>query len=318
MDKALFIVSSPFQALCASEAISHYDVEEPYFMTVNDPVVIEKTVPICKKYGETHILRQEGKGTVGLFKALVKGDLNERFDNVFLGDYYSYGQYIIALYMSNRRANFIYLDDGNSTLLIAPPISLERGRTSREKKYNKVWDAWANLKHVKKRLFTIFDINEGCPMPVEKNTFSSLLPRDTKTAGVFVIGTNTDLMEFKNVSYADKLSQIALYIKRNAPDEDVYYCPHRRDSHDYSTKIELLGWYLFDTQYNVEIDFVQKNLYPRMVLGFGSTALLTLKKIFPSSDVKTIYMDLELESTNKEYRSIESYYMMNGIEVVHI
>lgn len=316
--KALFIVSSPFQALCSLEAISHYSIDDVHYLLFEDPIVREMTLPIIKDKGLIHFVEIKDNITVSIIKALLMGGWPERFDILFVGDYFSYGQYEAAVIKSKLGANLFYLDDGNSTLLIAPPISLKRGRSKREKKYYVLWDIIAKLKNIKKHLFTIYDLNKGCPLPVEKNFFLSLAPTSTTKKGIFVIGTNSSVLSFKSGSYSQKLTRLAQFLNSIYPNECVYYCPHRRDTNDYSDIIKSLGWELFDTKYNVEIDFVRENMYPCCVVGFGSTALLTLKKIFQSSDVKTIYMDLELETSNKEYRSIESYYINNGIEVVHI
>ena len=142
-----------------------------------------------------------------------------------------------------------------------------------------------NCKHLQKTLFTIFDLNEGCPLPVEKNTFSSLVPDATLKKNIYIIGTNSDMLLFKDLSYSEYLRHLASYIKNRYPEEKVFYCPHRRDSHDYSGLVSDLGWCMFDTKFSVEIDFVQGKLYPLFIVGFGSTALLTLKKIFPDRNI---------------------------------
>lgn len=319
MKEALFIVNSPFQALCATEAIIHYMVEKAHFLLFEDDSTIRKMVlPMVEAKGIVHFLETKGNLTLSIVRGLTQSEWKEKYDLVFVGDYYSYGPYVAAITKAKRNARIIYLDDGNSTLSIVPPVSLERGRSQREKAYLKFWDSLAKIKHLQKTLFTIFDLNEGCPLPVEKNTFSSLVPDATLKKNIYIIGTNSDMLLFKDLSYSEYLRHLASYIKNRYPEEKVFYCPHRRDSHDYSGLVSDLGWCMFDTKFSVEIDFVQGKLYPLFIVGFGSTALLTLKKIFPDSEVKTIYMDLTSETDNKGYRSVESYYVDNGIEVIDV
>lgn len=316
--KALFIINSPFQALCAIEAINHFKIEEVHFLLFDEPSVKEMILPIVNNRGAIHLIVAKGNLTLSIVKALNTGTWKEKFKTVFVGDYYSYSQYVAAIVKSKWGSNLFYLDDGNSTLLIAPPVSLKRGRSKREKKYYGFWNAISFIKNIKKKLFSIYDLGKDCPLPVERNTFQSLTTTQTTRKGIYVIGTNSVSISFNGYSYPEKLTQLAKYLQTIYPNETVYYCPHRRDTNDYTDCINSLGWNLFETKYSVEIDFVQNRIYPLSVIGFGSTALLTLKKIYQNSDVKTIYMELESDSSNAEYRSIESYYMNNGIEVIHL
>lgn len=317
-NKALFILNSPFQALCASEAILHYGISEAHFLLFESKIVVDKTLPLVKDFGECHLIHAENGGTSATIEALRNQRIHERYSTIFVGDYYSYIQYVSAIYMAKPGANIIYLDDGNSTLLIGPPVSLKRGRSRREKIYYCFWDFQLKLKRINKSLFTIFEFRDGCPLKTERNSFASLTIQEKEKRGVYVIGTNSDAMSFKDVSYADELKILSTYIISLYPNEDVFYCPHRGDSHDYTEVIKDLGWKLFDTKYSVEIDFVKKGIYPLTILGFGSTALLTLRRLYQDSVISTIYVNLAEEKDNKEYRAIEQYYQENGIELVRL
>lgn len=318
VDKALFIVASPFQALCSIEAVHHYNIKDAHFLLFNLPIVMKKTAPIVVNMGPIHLLDITGNVTLSIVKGLYNLKKEEKFRTIFIGDYYNYEQYASAVFLAEMKSSIIYLDDGNSTLLISPPVSLKRGRTHLEKVYYGIWNTIAIIKGFRRQLFTIFDLAGECPLPTEKNTFANLKSKSTIVSGVYVIGTNTDLVKFKYMSYEESLRKISAYVLQHFKDDDVFYCPHRGDSHDYSEQVRSLGWNYFVSEYGVEIDFVQKNIYPKLVIGFGSTALLTLKKIFPQSRVETIRCIYDNKEVDRQYQIIEEYHNKNGIRTIFL
>ncbi len=45
---------------------------------------------------------------------------------------------------------------------------------------------------------------------------------------------------------------------------------------------------MYDTKVSVEFDFIEEGVSPKYVAGFGSTALYTLKLLFPKATVENI------------------------------
>ena len=64
---------------------------------------------------------------------------------------------------------------------------------------------------------------------------------------------------------------------------------------------------MFNTEISVEVDFCSKGINPAVIIGFGSTALVTLKSIFPYSEVFNCTIIFEDEELNRTYKSIEDY-----------
>lgn len=313
MKRAAFIINSPFQAICALEAMSHYEVQFAFFYMFDTQVNHRMVAPLIDGKGSIVYIKHQNEGTIHLIK-LLNSSVKERFDDVFIGDYFSFSNYVVALHVANFRAQFRYLDDGNSTLAITPPISRQRPRSRSEKQWYVVLEAYRKMKSIKSSLFTIYELGSGCPLSVEHNDFNSLVPNEVASQkGIYVIGTNTSAISLRGNQYEYYLKSIDRSIRERCYSADVYYCPHRRDNNDWTTVVDSLGWKVFDTEISVEVDFVRCGIYPLEIIGFGSTALFTLKKIFPQSDVYTIVMELQNESDNKTYREIETYYEQNGI-----
>lgn len=318
MKKAAFVISSPFQALCALEAKSYYGIDDATFFLFDTDICHNMVAPFLNKAGEIRFIEHKKNGTIQLIRK-VRKSVKERFELVFCGDYFSYGIYVVALCISKYKSQHVYLDDGNSSLEIAPPISRKRPRSRNERLWYSVLNLFTKLKAIKSSLFTIYDLGDNCPMPVIHNSFSSLVSGDDILRhGIYVIGTNASKAVFRYKSYQEYLTAIDGWIKSKYREEEVYYCPHRGDHNDWSSFIDSLGWKMFETEISVEIDFVHKGLYPVGVFGFGSTALLTLKMIYPDSDVKTIVAEYASESDNRSYRRIEEYYLKYDIHPINL
>ena len=315
-NKVLIIVNSPFQALCAIEAINHYGIENPVFAHVDSPIVREKTVPLIKKMGRSIFLRPEGPGTIAFIRE-TKNEVKEKYSTIIIGDWFSYGQYIIALFSAKRKASFIYLDDGNSTLRMDPAISGKRYRTLSQRVEYALLGVKKRIMHINERLFSIYNMEGKAPMFWEKNNFDCLRNNGNHSQmGVYVIGTNSSALTFSDTTYEEQLLLLNKHIKKTYPDDTVWYCPHRRDTNDFSSIITSCGWKIFNTDISVEVDFIQKGINPRCVFGYNSTALLTLKKIYPSSLISTIRVKLLDDSMNLRYRNIENYFAKNEIGIM--
>lgn len=316
-NKSLFIINSPFQALCAIEAISYYGEKEPYFLLFNCDDSREKIEKLLVNNGLTYDVLPF-TGTKDLIKSARK---IKKYKRLYIGDYFSYDQYFIGVLKATRYAQIIFLDDGASTLTLLPNIGRKRysGFSKRTVSYLTL-DILAYVKHVRKFFYSIFDISSCVKIPVDKNCFPSLSSKlsNSPQNGIYVIGTNSSVLPFKDVSYDVLLKRLSEYLKLKYPNDSVFYCPHRRDTNDYKGLIEELDFEFFHTDISVEVDFVLKKISPKLIVGFGSTALMTLKSIFKSNKVATVHLhlaDTQLETT---YRSIEDYYSCYGIEILDL
>ena len=80
------------------------------------------------------------------------------------------------------------------------------------------------------------------------------------------------------MSIEDYISRLKTVFK-NAHKE-IHYYPHRYDSPELLSKIKEIGYQICNNDYPVEYFFIQSNIVPLHVIGFISSALLSLKKIF--------------------------------------
>lgn len=316
-NNSLFIINSPFQALCAIEAVTYYKEEEPEFLVFDCNDSKDKISSLLKSYGyDCNIL--PFVGTRQLVYSIR--NINKR-ERVYIGDFFSYDQYLVGVLKSYLGASIIYLDDGASTLSLLPPVCRHRstGLSARSLFYY-ILDSITWLKGLKKSFFSLYDIGNYIKFKVEKNAFSTLRAADqTKVPGaVYIIGTNSSALNFESISYGELLGKLSEYIRNVFPNTEMYYCPHRRDTNDYQDLIERLSYKIFQTDVSVEVDFVSKKVNPCFIVGFGSTALITLKTIYPACNVGSVHFSLSDEKENAIYRTIEQYYRNHDIDIINL
>lgn len=317
--EAAIIVASPFQALCAMEAIKSFQVEKPHFYAYESENSLEKTHSFIISRGYECEDLKDVSGTFSIINAFKK---HKKYNCIISGDYFSKFCFLIALLWSKVKTDIIYVDDGNSTLTLLPPLRKKRfkeGSTLQILFYG-ILLLFSKIKGLTHTFFTIYNVEgKEFPYPSFKNSFSGLCSgSDKHKTGVYIIGTNSSKTGWERQVYCDYLAIVKHYVDENYPKEKVYYCPHRSDQYNYDKECENLGMAMFNTKVSVEVDFVTNNINPVAVFGFGSTALLTLKLIFGDSNVIDIVYHSDNRQEELEYRQIERIYEQNGISLLDI
>lgn len=319
IDDTLILVASPFQALNAIMAVKEFNINDPVFFIIGNDLSSEMTRKFVCKYGYTY-------RRIGIAKTAIETLRHSReynkFKRIIVGDYFSIPFFLMSLVLIARGGHIIYVDDGNSTLSLLPPVSRKRLTFKKYSKqiFYKLLTIYKKSKHISRSFFTFYDVEDkGFPLPIIKNTLSRIRQGVNKSlTNIYIIGTNTHQLQIQKTEYISQLERISKYIKVAYPEHDLFYCPHRRDLNQYDSDCKRLGIYLYNTEMSVEIDFITDKIYPKAVIGFGSTALLTLKCMFPKSNIIDLVFHHADETLVKEYRAIELEYKSKGINVVEL
>lgn len=299
--KSLFIINSPFQCLCMFEAIEHYSIVD--FDVILRPDSVEKNNEMLGR-----ILLEKGieyrtvkmnhiiKDTLPyLFKRKV------RYDHFFIGDYYSGGviAYIYALMYARKKAQITYLDDGTVTLCVFSDPPTPRYKNYKIALLVKLFEILKIIKGVgKPDFFTIFNI-ESSKYKIERNLLKKIKQKvgNLPPHDIYIIGTN---FYQKEELFLTTISKLIYRIREMYKNQRIYYCPHRRNTNN-EKLFKLLseeGVEIFNTKVSVEYDFAENGINPLSIIGFGSTALFTLKMIFPNTSV----MDVLFHSFDDGYQ----------------
>lgn len=173
------------------------------------------------------------------------------------------------------------------------------------------FQSFLKLKKTEMVLFTIYPIVQFKKMLIIHNSFEILSSKRVlqQQKGIYIIGTNTSMLGLDREKYQSTLLQIKKYYN----DEITWYCPHRRDNNSYADFCNVNGIKMFDTRVSVEYDFIQRELYPRVIIGYGSTALYTLKLLYPLAEIHNICFDTKDDHIAKNYIYISEFLKKHGI-----
>lgn len=322
----LFLVSTPFQCLCMLEAISYfkidkYDILVTYASNVND-VNYAKIEVLLKKNKVSYSKRKVAHLLFDVLPFLFS--IHKHYKNIFIGYLYSTPSFAIANIFALINANIYILDDGVQALSFFSPSP----RIIKEKLIVKVvlffYKIIGVIKFVKRPIFfTIFDVTSSKYQIINNPLLllkSKLKKIKEKKCGVYIIGTNSSILNFKNYSYLQYLSALNRHILKILPDEIIYYCPHRADKNlkEIYLLCDKLNIKIFDTKVSVEYDFIENNINPRLVIGFTSNALYTLHIMYPTTQISTVMYNLESEEADKEMQIIRNKMNRSGISIIEV
>ena len=182
-NNAVFIVNSPFQALSSISVVKQKKIDSPFFYVINGEGSFEKTTALLNQHDYHYIVIDRFLHWFLLIKWVRSMG---HFQNVYMGDYFSIKEYIIAIAASSMHANVVYLDDGNSTLSIAPPVSRKRYYSLKNRLAWCAFGSIAWIKRINYSFCSIYDIEGKVKYPVKTNDLSCLI--------------NTNLSKPKNVT----------------------------------------------------------------------------------------------------------------------
>lgn len=317
----LFLVESPFQVICMLNAVRQFKIidfdvailhSDNFSMKMMDKLLKRNNIPYFHKQA-SHLIKD--------FWYISFLQNHRKYDNIFIGNYYTLGLRQVAAIWSKFGAKLYFLDDGIQAYNIF---------SNKPRKLYKNWKiflAFFPFKLIsyikfsgKYNFYTIYDVYSS-KMNIIKNNFTLLQQTySINKSGVFIIGTNSSIVQFKNYSYNDYLRALVGLCKKKYPNENIYYCPHRRDknNHDVFILCKELGIQIFNTEISVEVDFIEKKISPAYVIGFNSNALFTLKRLFDTTSVFTIMYHLINEDADKMTDLIRNRLLSCGIQIINL
>ena len=294
MSRALFLINSPLQALCAIEYSEKFGVKcSDYYIVANTE---RDTVPIKKLLDSRHITYKAFEIS-GIFKCLrMIPKYNPKYDLVVMGEYFGINMRIFAFLFGKRKIQWIYLDDGSSSLEMKNGVKANMSFHHRVlfKAVRFLQRFW----HVDELFFSAFLNKDDYPeLKIIDNDFSGLFKNNklcSEERWVVVVGSYIN--EFKRVGkdYIRFLERADNYIKTHYPDSRISYFPHRyEDDLDKITQFcNNHQWEMIIPDINIEIEIFDGGVKPSAIIGFGSSALFTLKRLLIDVPVATYeYMD---------------------------
>ncbi|AZL83691.1 hypothetical protein EIJ81_02760 [Aliivibrio salmonicida] len=317
----VFLVTSPFQYICANEARCHYATNDNILLLVKQDMepAISQMTKIVNENDWTHVINIErSQRTFSMpkaIKAVNKIRTNSSIKHFFHGEYN--GWRTKFLLRNLKPDTEIYFDDGSLTLGEYERFIKTEHTFYRPRFVNDLIIKMQGLKPIgrlpiskKLEIFTIFDIKDPT-VPVVKNDFSNM--RET-------YNLNDDHQREHSNEYALFLGQGSIdchgtiksfyldAIKRFAKTtgKKILYAPHRTETSDIRKeilKIENLTYH--DSTLPIELEIAEKQLNINNIGGIASTALYTLKIIYPHIKIYSAKQSKEEYHTQVTYTDNE-------------
>lgn len=317
--KTLIIVASPFQCLCAFEAIRNFDIAAPYYIISGDDNSLRMIKSLLDSKGYLYEVFTP-KNFVWNIMYLLKTK-HTSYNNIIIGNFESHVFESIGVIYAKYNAQFYYIDDGIQALQVFSEKYVKPSFDFKKRTQGLLNSIIGRIKSIKKPIYyTIFDVqtDKYC---VVRNELSLYKQQQVgNNHGVFVIGTNSKVLDFKDHTYVEYLESLFTYIFKKYPMTPIYYCPHRRDidNDKVNTLCDEYGVEIFDTRVSIEYDLIAKGIYPYSIIGFTSNALYTLKIIFKESKVATVMYHLTDKVADKNTQTIRDNLAAYDVKTLEI
>ena len=337
-EKNLYIISTPIQLLSAIEAQKHFETKNNIlvilFFLVLDGKNINQMFDLLEFFPYDKLITYQNNNGVKIFNLIkyIKEISSTKYENVFFGHSTPLYRRMIA---NLRYKKLWFLDDGVLTITVHNQIynteisntnlsSLPSEKTGYKMKLRNLY-YWLNnikidcqLKDI--RFFTMFSLHKYQNEKIINYDFSyirELFHTQTEPDNtIYILGQPLKraikMHTFDYIRYLDSIFKC--YSNRQ-----IVYIPHR-------TEI-MSDWfqYILYSKENVsivypdmpiELYFLKKHIMPTTVISFITTALFTIKKIFPLSSIK--YIKINTTQYTKHHQEniqlIYDNYKKDGIE----
>lgn len=316
---SLFIVTSPFQALCAIEAIETMKIEDYQVVACVFGDSRDKQLFAFldeRKIGYIVFNFKGKKYYSECFYPLIKRSAT-KYHRAFLGEPDNCFQRHIAYMMLSKNSDIAFLDDGTNN------IPLLKGYKRKINKY-----AWVELLirkiyciNLSKSFFTLFSDIAIPKFNCRENKFLHVIRRQQKTEkrGIYFIGTNSTVycekLGISLQSYFGSLNSQLEFVSKHNIDQPIFYIPHGRDLNENAKQIcRRLDINYVPVSKTVELYIIDAEYKPYAIYAHTSTALFNLKLLYPDTDVYNIFcIDNKKGKYYNDYLLYSDYFEKHGI-----
>lgn len=316
---SVFIICSPFQALCLVSAIRNLKLTD-YQVVVIPSVRFTQVKTVLDRFGISFEIKDLGwhRWRMRWYRFSSLFHRRNKYKRLFVGDFRSINLLYLGLQYISDGADIVYLDDGNASI----PL-FDGSRTSLPLKHDTTYAKWLtqsrNISFMK-YFYSIYADFPDSKYEIKKNSLHILLSpsKEESSSCIYFIGTNTvsycASLNITVEAYMQVLCQIISYINQKYEEPEILYIPHGKDvSEEIKSLCKENNIKYQKLDMPVELYFVNQ-ARPLAVYGFGSSALYNIKQMFPKTIVYNIFITPKAGGDTKARKvSISNFYERNGI-----
>lgn len=314
--KTLFIITSPFQALCVWEAIHKFDVRDYKIVVIATPndkryVQVKETLMYLKLSFDSIVVQKSTLAEVRRVGSTLSN--SQKFRDVFVGDCCDIWLVTLATYLVKFHGRLLFLDDGASTISYLNSTDFSFSYKVKRRFVACVY--YAKTLH-KSTFFTIFNKKEGCTYNVIHNDFALLnTESEIKTEGLYLIGTNIDVyckeyhLTIKDyIGFFCAITEEAIKINKGP----IYYIEHGRCNNQEARDIcNDRGITVLHPDVPIELFFIKNKKKPDRIIGFDTTALFTIKGMYNNCDA----LNIQIKNDINMHHSFQKLYKQLLVEI---
>ncbi|MFV8413564.1 polysialyltransferase family glycosyltransferase [Vibrio owensii] len=325
----LFLVTSPFQYICAIEAKAHYKTQNNILLLVEQPSEpgLSQQKKLVNENEWDHVIKiprtNRTRNLPKVIKEIWQITQKKQINNFFHAEYNGWRTKLLLRNLNIDKE--VYFDDGTLTINEYEEEIRPKAIYTRKRFINDITLRFQGIAPIGKlpqseklELFTIFDIVNPEHVIV-RNTLSELKKKIDSTelfeptAPVGFIGEGAIGHKRRKTQevYVEEVRTFAL----NHP-QGVIYFPHRTETEDTKEAIKNIPNLTYhQSEYPLEIELVEKKIKLSKLIGALSTAQYTASLIYKDMPIYTIATSIDMlpENIQKRYQRIESIYIKRGI-----
>lgn len=288
----LFIVTSPFQYVCANEAKTFFKCQDNILLLVNQDSEEALNIQnkIIKKEQWSHVINiDRNNRTIAIPKAIkkIKKILKgSRIETFFYSEYNGLRTKLLLRNLEIDRE--IYFDDGGLTLVdfekhIKPQTTFYRPRFFQDlvMRINGCKPVGKLPPNKQLAFFTIFDLGET-QFTCHPNNFNQLIKQygqpniysESAPVGFIGKGAVGDKNQSTIDEYINELETAAQKVNRK-----ILYFPHRTERAKIRQRLKANEHIIYhQSEYPLEIELIDKNIQLSALIGDFSTVMFTSRK----------------------------------------
>lgn len=321
---SVFVICSPFQALCAIAAIRNLEISDyKIILMLGNQQRDYQLLRLLEFYSveyEKLVLSNFFRRLKYYLPPLISKKSD--YKRLFVGDFRQHLFVRVGMCYVSNYSSIVYLDDGVASL---PLLNGLTHLTTKMRLFQKLNYAYMALHHINREfnLYTIYDGITNSNYNIRINNFESVFncisEQSENQRGIYVIGTVLEAYcAGAMITKEQVLSELKVVLNEltiNNKDE-IKYVAHGRDNGELTRPLcEELNIDFIRPDMTIEMYLLVNRLLPRLIVGFNSTALYNLKKMLPTSTVRNIlFLPKKRNNLCIEREYIAEYFERNNIE----
>jgi len=318
------LISSPFQLVCFHEYVKSQQLTDYnlYIYFEGERARVQLTT-LCELYSINNYKIIKFRKVFQYLVFLKMANKYRQINHLIIGNLFT--DSFLFFVNKTKYKKLIVLDDGINSYEIINCVENNK-RITPQSNLKKIITKTLKLDiyyPVNFNLFTIFDIKATKKINVLKNTFSNIYSKvnnDYLVDSAYIIGqpfVELNLLNKKEYNFLIEKT------RENISEKNISYIPSRKETKvnlDFLEKTHNFKILVIDLPLEI---FFLINSKPSLIIGFTSTALITLNKIILNLKLKTLVKSLKIlsfqnDSYTKRSNLIYSVLKENKIKTVKI